>query len=289
MDLQVFLTSILTSGVLSALIQHWLTAGVEGRIRLAYDQRMASYKADLDRQLVGYKADLDQSQQIGLIEFKNDFAKQSDLHSAARASFADAHKAAMERRLKAVDTLWTSMSQIAQNSPSAFTIIDALTVESYRGMKGDPVFENLLGAYNIESIQRIVNTDVYIARPYLGETIYAIYDAFHTLTLRRVTVMAMRARTSDEDLIQWYLDSPNRSIITKVLSTGELGAFDALTSNQWAWLRRQLEFKLLAEIDLLISGKHSGAASFKYSSDVFAAIDSIAAADTTRQITGNQS
>lgn len=77
------LTSLVSSGILVWVFKEWLSTRLRTSIQHEYDRKLESLKADLSREAA--------------------------FHAAAHSSFAEGQKAAMERKLAAIDRLWQSL------------------------------------------------------------------------------------------------------------------------------------------------------------------------------------
>ena len=112
MDVQVtsVLTSLLTSGAIVSLAiwfsKEWISTRLKSSIQHEYDQKLESLKAQLRAQS---KAEL--------VELQGAIERHNSLLAAAHTSFAEGQKAAMERKLQAVDTLWERVLQLRARLP----------------------------------------------------------------------------------------------------------------------------------------------------------------------------
>ena len=111
-----FIISVGFSGFLTAvfifLSREWISARLKTSIQHEYDQKLEAHKAKL-------KAEGD----ISVIELGARLEREASLHAFAHASFAEGQKAAIERKLDAIDKLWDRMLKIRSRIPSALRII----------------------------------------------------------------------------------------------------------------------------------------------------------------------
>ena len=96
----------LLAGILIWLSREWISTRLKTTIQHEYDQELEIHKANL-------KAQSD----LALLKLKTDLEKEATLHAAAHASFAEGQKAAIERKLIAVDELWSQILNLRNNLP----------------------------------------------------------------------------------------------------------------------------------------------------------------------------
>jgi hypothetical protein len=162
------LTSLAASGALVVMLiwlsKEWITARLRTSIQHEYNQKLESLKSQL-------KAESD----VALVELRAAIERQANLLAAAHSSFAEGQKAAMERKLLAVDTLWSCVLRLRANLPPILGFIDVLTVDEYKGIKSDPTFDALSRDWPVEKISQLADTQVEQVRPYVGEYTWAVF------------------------------------------------------------------------------------------------------------------
>src|SRR5712691_10145063 len=94
------------SGLLMWLFKEWISTRLRGSIQHEYDRKLETHKAQL-------KAE----QEIAILNIKTAVAREAAFHTAAHASFAEGQKASMERKLSAVDRLWSCVLQLRAGLP----------------------------------------------------------------------------------------------------------------------------------------------------------------------------
>src|SRR5581483_4525668 len=92
--------SAATSGLLMWLFKEWLSTRLKAAIQHEYATKLETLKAQL-------KTDQD----LAILNIQTTLSREATLHAAAHAAFAEGQKAAMERRLSAVDRLWSCVLQ----------------------------------------------------------------------------------------------------------------------------------------------------------------------------------
>jgi hypothetical protein len=240
-------------GILIWLTREWISARLKGSIQHEYDQKLEAYKAQL-------KAE----NEVAILDLKTTIEREAALHAAARASFSEGQKAAMERKLSAVDRLWGKVLYLRSILPPILTFIDVLTVDEYRGAKDDPTFQELSGKLSIEEITNMVenvNSQIENVRPYVGEYMWAIFFSYQAIMLRILVLLHLGR--DDAAKIEWHKDPGVRHLMEAVLKKEELDEFDTRQFGKISWLRLRLDSKILNASSKIISGEEFGEEALK--------------------------
>ena len=244
------LASITASGALVSLLiwlsKEWISTRLKTSIQHEYDQKLESLKSQL-------KAQSD----VALVELQAAIERQANILAAAHSSFSEGQKAAMERKLHAVDTLWGRVLQLRASLPPVLGFVDLLTVDEYGTMKDHPTFIALSQGWPVEKIATLVDSETERVRPYVGEYTWAVFFSYQAVMLR--IVFLLNAGLTDAEKLEWHKDSGTRQLIQAVLSTTELKEFDESTFGKVTWLQRSLESKILTAARQVVSGKEFGA------------------------------
>jgi hypothetical protein len=244
------LASIAASGALSGLLiwlsREWISTRLKASIQHEYDQKLESLKSQL-------KAQSD----VALVELRASVERHAALLAAAHSSFAEGQKAAMERKLNAVDTLWERLLRLRANLPPILGFIDVLTVDEYTGIKNHPTFEALSRGWSMEKITQLMDTEVERVRPYVGEYTWAVFSSYQAVMLR--IVLLLHAGRDDAVKLEWHKDSRTRQLIEAVLPAAELAEFDTTRFGKVSWLQRRLESRILAATRKVVSGEEFSA------------------------------
>jgi hypothetical protein len=81
--------------------------------------------------LENFRAELAATQQHSLEAIRAANSQQQAIQATATASLTAAHLAGNERRLKAIESIWTAVVSVKQNTPPYMTIADLITPENY--------------------------------------------------------------------------------------------------------------------------------------------------------------
>lgn len=225
--LPTIVTSVLSSGAVVWVLKEWLSTRLRTSIQHEYDIKLETLKSDLSRQAA--------------------------LLTAAHSSFAEGQKAAMERKLQAVDKLWKSLVDFRGKLPAILGFIDILTVDEYRGAKDHPTFVALARDLSEEKISNLSNWDIEDVRPYVGEYIWSLIFIYRAIFLR--TSLLLLLGRSDAEKLEWHKDGGIQQLINAALSKEERATLEAQQFGKILWIQRQIEGKILASLHKIISGE----------------------------------
>lgn len=251
------LSSVVVSGALVAVLiwlsREWMSSRIKGSIQHEYDQKLEAHKAQL-------KAE----NEVFFLELKASVEREAALHAVANTSVSEGQKAAMERKLSAVDKLWEKIINLRGSLPPILSFIDVLTVDEYKGAKDHPNFQAMSGELSPEIIASIVdNKDgpIESIRPYVGEYMWAVFFSYQAIMFR--VLFLLHLGRDDAAKIEWHKDSGIRQLMEAVLTRKELEEFDSTKFGKITWIQRQLESKILSASSKVISGEEFGAESLK--------------------------
>jgi len=243
------LSSAVVSGALAAMLvwlsREWISTRLKASIQHEYDQKLESLKAQL-------KAESD----VALVALRASIERQASLLAAAHSSFAEGQKAAMERKLQAVDTLWCKVLQMRARLPALLGFIDILTVDEYKGIKDHKTFRQLSEGWSTEKISELVDNSVEQVRPYIGEFIWAVFYSYQAVMLR--ILFLLHAGRDDAEKLEWHKDTGTSQLVRAVLTDTEFQEFEETRFGKIMWLQRKFEAKILKAAHMLISGEQFG-------------------------------
>lgn len=244
------LASLVASGALVTVMiwlsKEWISIRLRTSIQHEYDQKLESLKAQLQAQ-----------NDVALVELRAALERQASLLATAHASFSEGQKAAMERKLQAVDELWRRILHLRSTLPPILGFIDLLTVDEYGRIKDHQTFRTLSEGWSMERITTLVDRDVEQVRPYVGEYTWAVFHSYQAVMLRIVFLLYLGR--DDAAKLEWHKDSGTRQLIQAVLTPDELQEFDTTQFGKITWLQRRFESKVLVASQKLISGEEFGA------------------------------
>ena len=209
-------------------------------------------------------ANLQRETEKEILELKTTINRTVDLYTAASASFAEGQKAAMERKLDAIDKLWDKILMLRKSQPPIMPFIDIMTVEEYKDAKDNPNFkplrEGLSEGLSKEKLDNIFDSGegpIEKVRPYVGEWMWALFYCYRTVIVR-LSVLFQLERDDTAEMEEWFKDEGIRQLVKTVLNSDEFREFDQLPFGKWSNFQRRIDSKLLAASKRVISGKEFG-------------------------------
>ncbi|SHG95842.1 hypothetical protein SAMN04488068_1982 [Hydrocarboniphaga daqingensis] len=256
MDLSGFVLTVLTStaisGALAAalvfLSRTWLSERIQQSIRHEYSEKLAHLNAQL-------RAESEKN----VLLLKTSVEAEAERLRFATSTIGHSQRIAIEKRLAALDTLWDGVLATRQNIPTVMTFIDILTVDEYVTMKDHPNFKAMVGELSPEKMAAMFNDNVGSReriRPYVGEYTWALVTTYQAVILRIAFLVQMGRE--DTKKLNWHLDSGIQQLLRSALTASDLSAFEATKIGKVGWIQRTFESKVLAAIDIVISGQTFG-------------------------------
>jgi hypothetical protein len=244
-------SGLVASGLLTFALREWISTRIKSSIQHDYDRKLETHKAELKSE-----------QELAILNIKTALAREAAFHAAAHSSFAEGQKATMERKLTAVDRLWSAVVQFKASLPPVLTALDVMNVDEYKGLKDNPSFQKLgTSELSKERLDKLAPSGIEDVRPYVGEYTWMLFFCYQAILIR-ISVM-LHLAPIDPKNIEWYKDTGNRNLLNAVLTPAEMDEFDATAFGKISWLQKRLESKLLAAMQKIISGETFGAESLR--------------------------
>jgi hypothetical protein len=268
-----FLVTLISSAAVSAILasgiiwltREWISARIKNSIQHEYDQKLESHKAKLNAE-----------NQIAIAKLTASIEKEAAIQIAAHSSFSQGQKAAMERKLSAIDAVWKSILNLRNNSPPSLTFLDLITAEEYMTVLDHPNFRSMIDNLSEENIVLLATaSDVESARPYVGEYVWALHYAYQAITLR--TIFLLFSSKKDPSKIEWFKDSGIRQLMKVALPEKEIEEFDSQEFGKLGWLRKSIESKIMSNISKVISGEAFGDDAIKQAAKIIQATEKLSA------------
>jgi len=241
------------SGAVIWFARNWISEKLKNSIKHEYDQKLVALNAELKSQ-----ADT----QVALL--KASIEKESAKLHFATSSIGEIQKAAMNRKLDAIDTLWQGVLSVRENIPPVMWFLDILTVEEYKSSRDHPNFNELVGDLSGEELTQMLKDDVGLlerVRPYTGEYLWALFSTYQILIVR--VAVLIQWGTNDAEKLNWHQDSGIKQLLHSSLSTQELQEFEEIKINKVSWLQRKYEAKILFAMEKIVSGLEFGKEALK--------------------------
>ena len=238
------------SGLLLWLVREWVSTRLKGSIQHEYNQKLETYKAEV-------KTEHD----LAILDIKMAVAREEAFHSASHASFAEGQKAAMGRKLAAIDRLWSAVLHLRSSMPPVLGFMNILTVDEYRGAKEHPTFQSLTGDLSDEKITNFFTEDIEEVRPYVGEYLWMVFYCYRAILLR--ILFLLNLGSTDTEKMEWHKDDGILQLIGAVLTPAEVTQFEEVQIGKITWIQHRLEGKILAAAKKVISGESFSAESLE--------------------------
>lgn len=185
-----------------------------------------------------------------------------------------------DRRMAAVEKLWTGVLTLRADFARILFFYEILLPSEYdseykSGRTLTASIEGVDDETTIAAIQRVAPVEQ--ERPHLGETLWLkffIYRAF----LGRIAHLTIQGKRSGH-FIDWTSDEGVRQIISNVLpmETVQSALNGPSASLGIRRLADRLEWSILEEVSLILSGKRSAVESFENAKQLFEQVEKLAA------------
>ena len=222
-------------------------AAIEGKIKNHFDEKILHLKDQLDV-----------NQQKNIISLENRFKKEAAAHATVLAAFAEGRKAAMEKRTESVAKLWSAVARLGASVPAGIRVLDAMTIDDLVAVRtNDQVSKLLAKDLDQEVIKAVLSPEINAVRPFVGQDLWLKFDCYRTIVVRRLFLFTFA--NTDKQMIEWFKDTTvDGELLKAILTDKELEEFLELRFNQWVWLTRVMEAKIVAAAEDVISGRESG-------------------------------
>ena len=231
--------------VLIWLSKNWLSERLRHSIEHEYSQKLETYKAAL-------KAEHD----TALERLRATFSQNQAIQSVATSTFMAINIASHDRRVKAVETYWSAIVNIRDNTPNALAILDVILPEEYPTLLTNPNSKAALDELSISSIIKKVieiSEEVEKIRPFVGEYLYSLFFAYRAL-MSRISYLLAEGRDKGQISI-WYEDKGIRRFLSILMTQEEIEKFDGMPITKISYIRDLVEQKMIRHISKMITGE----------------------------------
>ena len=230
------------------LARSWLSERIHQSIRYEYEQKLAFLNAQLKNE-----------SEKSMLLLKSSIEQESEKFRLATNSVNQTQQEVIGRRLKALETLWEGVLAARINIPVVMGFIEILTDDQYASMKDHPDFKAMVGDVSQEKMEAMYKDDLGFrerARPYVGEYTWALASTYQSVILH--AAFLVQWGKEDDDKLKWYLDPGINRLLKSVFTENELNEFESIKINKIGWIRSNFESKILAAIEIVISGEQFG-------------------------------
>ena len=230
-------------------IEEWIVKNLHAKIQHEYDQRLETLKSQLTNQ-----------NEVSWLKFKNQLQEKQSLIESVRSSFMAGQSLSAERRLNAIDQLWTEIVAIRNIVPPVMKIVDALKENEtaiYTNYLGTTRANDATTNWSIEEFESKVNSiskSIEEIRPYIGEYLWAVFQTYRAIHIR-ICVKLQIDEDNADNVVKWYEDEMIQDMILTILDEKEFKLFNSKQYGKLGWLQRSLEQKILFQLEKFISGE----------------------------------
>lgn len=251
------LTSVGVSALLSAalvwLARTWISERLRTSIQHEYDQKLASINAALKMQGDAAAARL-----------KGEIEREADKLRLASQSFGEVQKAAIAKRLTAVEETWQTVLTLSDSVPDAVSYLDILLDNEYLEAPSKPTFQNALR--RLDHIPIVTSAfdqsrKLSVLRPYTGEYLWALFATYQAVVLR-ITYLVDRSKEEPTKL-RWFEDQLVLQHIESGLGNQALQEFKTLNFAKVSWVRDRFTHAILQAMERIVAGKETSDAAMK--------------------------
>lgn len=222
---------------LGYLLRNLITARLSRAVAYEYDLRMEEVRTQNARVLEA---------------LREARTERESSRTVALAALGSHVSAIVDRRVAAIDILWSAFREIDKNVPF---YVHALEMISYNENGIGPLLHKELKAAEFLKVAEgrlAAGQRVASVRPFLGERLYALFYAARAI-LGRATTTTIRSYQQGS-LQPWYDEEGIEDLLRVALTPDELEVFRNRKGDKLTWLTRQLEVRLMAEVSNVLSG-----------------------------------
>jgi hypothetical protein len=243
-------------GVAVWLSRTWLTERLTASIRLETELKLARLKSELETA----------NQRI------------RDLASVGSAANSQVEAALVKHRIAAVERVWESV-QGWQQVYVATMMVSVLSDEWIRKYASDPgtksTFERLLdGVDHLNFMKKQNETE--LVRPFLSEPVWALYSAYHSFLLARLTKASLLT-IPDIDHAEVLSRFNERDLVEKSAPEEILSAYDESPYTGTESYLRFLRERMLEAFREFLSGQRAGNQAVHDAAQILHAAEDLAA------------
>ncbi|HEX7890742.1 MAG TPA: hypothetical protein VF522_15385 [Ramlibacter sp.] len=195
---------------------------------------------------------------------KAEIDREADKLRLSSQSFGEVQKAAIGKRLNAVEEVWRTILELDDALPVALTYFDVLLLEEFKDAYQKPRFREAWEA--LDHVPIVVGASdrarkVALLRPYIGEYVWALYATYQAALLRMVYLVD-RAKTEPDKLL-WPKDKLLRQHLQAGLGDKALSEFDTTRIGFVSWIQDRFTRKILHAMEDIVAGREFGEAALR--------------------------
>ena len=213
---------------------------------------------EADKKLESFKATLKEQSDAASIILNSQMQNILSVQSTALSSFSYAQRAAMERKLKAVEELWIAISSWRYEFPKILNFFDILIAKEYKGIGSNHEFKKRSQEINTDFFTKTleIRRNCESHRPFIGQYIWSIFIVYQFIVGR--ILYLIHQGVEDPSKLEWDKDDSILLMLKSIFDENEVKEFIDLSINKISWLENKFESKFLLSSENIISGKDFG-------------------------------
>lgn len=235
--------------ILVFVSRNWLSERLKGSIAHEYDRKLET--------------------------LKNELAQQQEIRSAALSSLTAAHLTGYQRRLNAIEVVWTEIIHIRTHMPLYAGHADLLMPSELPSAleqsdwlrdlfeEADPEAEAATLWFNRDRVE--------VKRAFAGEDLFSLFAAYRAF-VRRVAHLLMKGFKAGR-LQSWHDDTHLTNLLSDVLSPEELLHVQRTSATRLRVVMQLIETKMLQHIAEVVSGEASATFNLERARRILAAAE----------------
>jgi hypothetical protein len=197
-----------------------------------------------------------------IAKLQSELARNNNTLNSLITLFGSNYQQAQERRIKAIDVLWSGLNELKKILPDiGFIIYNVLTDEEIseyfnRIAKQQTIETNtFIRANEDDNFSQVISKSevLNLERPFLGETIWFQFELYKTFVTR--ISYKLIASVKNRQFEHWHKDSFLKQLLQNSLSQEEFSYIYSQKVSSLKITMAFLENKLLAEINKTLSGE----------------------------------
>jgi hypothetical protein len=258
--------SVASSVLVTALIfltKNWISERL--RLSIAHE-----YASELER----VRAELVAQQTEAAERLRASIAQQHAIQAAAIGSLTSTHIASHERRLAAIETVWSETVRLREKTPLYVSKAEILLAEEFEEAFRRPDYAVLLERIDeyAESTDLYANrTEVEIARAFCGEYLFSLFFAYRAFTGR--VAAQIKSGFKAGRVVCWHDDAHLGEILRAVLTAEELRLVEASRVMRLHNVQTIIERKMVHHITDILSGKAAANANLEAARRITEAVE----------------
>lgn len=258
MNLQDWIPAASTTGLFAAAL--WLARS------LVAERLRASIKSEFEQELEDLRSDLRVKEEVFKAELRMSEVNITQLQSGALSGLVSRQLARDERRIKAIEEVWSAVIQL-QGAKALVATVSALKFEpAVTAAASNPEMQEMFKGLTGGFVPDILNTSAASkARPFISAIAWAYFEAYTAIIGVAVLKMKMLENGLDQpDLIK---EDRLKSLVAAALPF-YVKYFEEYKEGAYPHLLEQLEEKLLIEMQAMLDGAETDQETLKQAANI---------------------